>query len=1353
MKIPMVERHDRVISFLADRARQGDRAAYEEIEQVSGESHMKQSATLLPTSAIIFCCSLLCSPLWARLFIAEIHYNPSAPADAERPYEFVEIYNDEPLPVEISGYVLEGGVDYRFPDGARVEARNVVVVAADPEAIRASSGLSVVYGPFAGRLDNGGEELRLRDTGGSVAARVPYNDRGRWPIAPDGEGPSLVLKDPILDPTEGENWGWSPVPGGTPGHAPFEAARSEVTIHEVYRGAGGSWVELYNPGALALDLAGYRLDLGLDGGAAHVLPAPMSIAAAGYAVVDLAAAGLPLPLGEARVVLLSSDGTRVVDARRLDAQEGGGSTGVLPRGSGRWHRLDAPTPGSENAAPSTPPVVISEIHYHPHSEDEADEFVELVNAGAETLDLGGLAFTAGIRYAFPFPTALEPGRYLVVAKDPARLEQAYGISGVHGPFDGVLADGGELLRLSDPLGRPVDEIHYRDDGSWPAWADGDGPSLELVDLRQDNAVGSAWLASEHEAQSEWASYEYAGRQVSIASDLEFHLWLMGAGEVLIDDLEVVPLDGDANLLHEGGFDGPAAASAWSFDGTHVESRIEPGAGPDGSNALRLVASARGDSLVNHVEQQVPGLRPSAEYAVRFKARWLRGADLLMTRTWGHGLAGATRLKVPRLGGTPGRANSRAIENAGPVISEVSQEPALPAPGEDVLVRARIHDPDGIGGAELRFRLDGADSFQMVPLADDGAAPDERAGDGIFSARIALAAPPGGIAEFYLAARDPRGAERSFPPGAPEETLFYQYDDGIASDPLPAYRLILRARDYSILTKRSPDSNHLLPAALVIEGRRIAHRAMARYKGSPYVRPIADPYERQGFRLRFGGEDAPYAAERLVLDDSLPDASYQADRTVLHLLKAASRRGAAGGIPYGDRGYIHLIVNGRNFGIYEHVIPIDGDYLERSFGDDGGELYKVDNHYEVSDWGGEKLLKRSWNHSASQEDLRFTFKKRTREKEDDFSGLMELLDLLAPGRTPDEVFDERAGGLIDLENWLWALAVFATAGDWDSPRGVTGKNVYLYRPPGGLWKMIPWDHDVALGAWPPDPDPKESASAPIQVDRFPMIARLMQRPAFERELIRTIQRLLAGAYDPAELRPLIDSTHAFLAATPAAIAPTCPVPLIPDRPCYQAPDRMRSFTAARWSYLQGTIFDPPAFTISTNGGQRFATARTPVLLQGQAPMAVETIAREGVRLSPRWLLRTAWEVEVDLLPGLNTVLLTGLDRAEFPVGADAVEVVYEPDGKPFRRGDVNADGEFDLADPVMLLIRLFVSGTEIVCRRSADTDDNGALDITDAIAILQYLFLKGAAPEKPFPACGLDATPDALECAAYPPCEG
>ncbi|MDB4328368.1 lamin tail domain-containing protein, partial [Akkermansiaceae bacterium] len=41
-------------------------------------------------------------------------------------------------------------------------------------------------------------------------------------------------------------------------------------------------------------------------------------------------------------------------------------------------------------------LVISELHYHPLSDDEGEEFVELMNIGAEAVDLRGVSFDDGI---------------------------------------------------------------------------------------------------------------------------------------------------------------------------------------------------------------------------------------------------------------------------------------------------------------------------------------------------------------------------------------------------------------------------------------------------------------------------------------------------------------------------------------------------------------------------------------------------------------------------------------------------------------------------------------------------------------------------------------------------------------------------------------------------------------------------------------------------------------------------------------------------------------------------------------------------------------------------------------------
>jgi hypothetical protein len=90
-------------------------------------------------------------------------------------------------------------------------------------------------------------------------------------------------------------------------------------------------------------------------------------------------------------------------------------------------------------------------------------------------------------------------------------------------------------------------------------------------------------------------------------------------------------------------------------------------------------------------------------------------------------------------------------------------------------------------------------------------------------------------------------------------------------------------------------------------------------------------------------------------------------------------------------------------------------------------------------------------------------------------------------------------------------------------------------------------------------------------------------------------------------------------------------------------------------------------------------------------------------------------------------------------------------RPFVRGDSNGDGRVDISDPVHTLNFLFLGGQVLRCRRSGDGDDNGKLEITDPIYVLNHLFLGGPAPPSPYPACGLDETPDALTCVHYDPC--
>jgi hypothetical protein len=83
-------------------------------------------------------------------------------------------------------------------------------------------------------------------------------------------------------------------------------------------------------------------------------------------------------------------------------------------------------------------------------------------------------------------------------------------------------------------------------------------------------------------------------------------------------------------------------------------------------------------------------------------------------------------------------------------------------------------------------------------------------------------------------------------------------------------------------------------------------------------------------------------------------------------------------------------------------------------------------------------------------------------------------------------------------------------------------------------------------------------------------------------------------------------------------------------------------------------------------------------------------------------------------------------------------------RPFRRGDSNSDGAFDLADAVTTLGYLFLGGQEPGCLAAADVDDDDQLEITDPIRLLRWLFLAGEPPAPPRD-CGPDPDGSTLDC--------
>lgn len=145
-------------------------------------------------------------------------------------------------------------------------------------------------------------------------------------------------------------------------------------------------------------------------------------------------------------------------------------------------------------------LALTELMYHPPANGPIDgdeyEFIELKNAGTNTLNLSGLAFD-GVGFSFTNGTTLAPGAFFVLVRNPTAFTNKYPGVSIDGVYTGRLDNSGEPFKLKHPLGATVFSVTYDDETPWPAAADGQGFSLVPKNAGATQAPdrGAAWRAS------------------------------------------------------------------------------------------------------------------------------------------------------------------------------------------------------------------------------------------------------------------------------------------------------------------------------------------------------------------------------------------------------------------------------------------------------------------------------------------------------------------------------------------------------------------------------------------------------------------------------------------------------------------------------------------------------------------------------------------------------------------------------------------------------------------------------------------------------------------------------------------
>ena len=145
---------------------------------------------------------------------------------------------------------------------------------------------------------------------------------------------------------------------------------------------------------------------------------------------------------------------------------------------------------------TTPPLVISRIHYHPPQSDDGDyEFIEITNNSGNTVNTTGIYFGGlGLSYQFPPGSSIGPNQSVLLANNADVFLSFFGKT----PFDEYsrkLSNNSQEIRLLDGFGNLIDSVTYRDEAPWPVEADGAGAHLVLNNLGADNSQALSWTKS------------------------------------------------------------------------------------------------------------------------------------------------------------------------------------------------------------------------------------------------------------------------------------------------------------------------------------------------------------------------------------------------------------------------------------------------------------------------------------------------------------------------------------------------------------------------------------------------------------------------------------------------------------------------------------------------------------------------------------------------------------------------------------------------------------------------------------------------------------------------------------------
>jgi len=939
-------------------------------------------------------------------------------------------------------------------------------------------------------------------------------------------------------------------------------ASGKVVINEIMYNPDGAqgdddfyeWVELYNAGDTAVGLGGWKF---VDGDPTHdpfVIPTDTEIQPDEYLVicgnssyvyywyfisnrVGNFSGRFGLSNGGDTIILLDASDNVVDRVDYNDAYpwpfqadgDGPSLERINPLGDSNdphnWAASvparDYGTPGERNSLFSDgtgPSVVINEIHYHPASGgSEIDEYIELYNASGSTMNLANWEFTNGVSFKFPGDATIAPFGYLVVCKDPEWVKTNYDIENVVGGTDpvdlfGSLDNGGETIVLRDNTGRLVDFVAYSDENYWPLAADGYGASLERVNPDFWNNDPANWTSGP--LNRKWVQVETS--PATPTADF-LYFYLNGEGEVLLDDVALVPEGGGEDLISNGDFE--TGDGGWVKLGNHSSStRIETDA-HSGSACMKVVSTGDGGGgdWRNYVGISVPGISFGETYILSFCAKPLWGETRFTARLANshstEGICAATDLATGGFASTPGSRNSAQADNLPPFIYRVRHSPYAPTSEESVQIIARVVDDGPLSSLAMfaEYTPDDGEQWFSLSMYDDGLHADGEANDGEFGAEFP-AQPSSSIVRYRIVAQDDQGAD-SISPDADDMQSSYAYfshDDEIST--LSIYFLFVDEENLRRLGELGSRDDYV-PGTLVYDGH-VYDNIGVRWYGSFSERVATS---KKNWRIKLNPwENMDGLASLILLGGDYNDPSLRGSASLREMLTQRAFRYA--GCAYSETEYVFLRLNGSDYGLTLSIERPDNDYLERNGRDKDGDLFQA-RSLPGQPPSNTSVL-------PSYDDYTFAYDRKTNrlQSHDVLKSLIESLQ-----NTADEAIEDFFSENLNVGKYTSYLAAAALAQSWVSPsrdyylfhgkQGPTGSETYL-------WEVMPWG---GYHNWERPSLPVLNGIVGQNEYSLPNMirTRFLTNPQFREQFANRLRQLLDTIYTEQHLFFVIDQVYGWI----------------------------------------------------------------------------------------------------------------------------------------------------------------------------------------------------------------------------------